>query len=542
MPERRLEGIVAAPGLALGRARIERQPPAMAPVAAAGDVEAEAAALRQAVEKARIELEDLVAVSDGEAAAILAFQTALLEDEALLDPAYLAIAAGAPAVMAVRDAIAAQMAIYETDEDEYFRARAADLADVRDRLVRALTVDGLELAAADVEGTVLVADDLAPSHFLALFARGLKAALLARGSAASHVAMLARSRGLPLLVGLGAQLEAIGPGEELLVDGEAGSVVVAPEAGRLAGWAARLEAGERARDEEAGWRLRPALTRDGQRITVELNVDDPDLVERLDVATCDGIGLVRTEFLYQGAALPDEQRQLDLYARLLRWAAGRPVTIRTLDAGGDKPIVGVTADAERNPFLGLRGLRLCLARPDLFRVQLRALARAAALGPLEVMFPMVTMPEEIDAARALLGEALGALVAEGREARMPRLGMMVEVPAAALAADRFDVEFYSIGSNDLVQYTLAVARDEPAVADLYRPLHPAVLELIGRVIETGRRLDRPVTLCGDMAGDPLAIPALLDLGLERFSVAPAMLGRTKRGIAGRGAASAASDG
>ena len=262
-----------------------------------------------------------------------------------------------------------------------------------------------------------------------------------------------------------------------------------------------------------------------------LNVDDPAALRELDPAHCDGIGLTRTEFLFHGRELPDEERQYQAYAAVLRWAAGRPVIIRTLDAGGDKPIPGVTLDGEVNPFLGLRGLRLALARPEVFRVQLRALARAAALGPLKVMAPMVSVPAEMARFRALFDEVAADLAAAGIEAATPPLGMMVEVPAAALTAGAFEADFLSVGSNDLIQYVMAASRDNAAVASLYDPRSPAVLELIRRVVDAGRARGIEVSLCGEMASDPELVPLLLEAGLRRLSVAPAALGAVKAAIA-----------
>jgi phosphotransferase system enzyme I (PtsI) len=248
---------------------------------------------------------------------------------------------------------------------------------------------------------------------------------------------------------------------------------------------------------------------------------------------CDGIGLVRTEFLFgEGPDLPDEAAQYAVYRRMLQWAGGRPVTIRTLDAGGDKPIAGLTVDGESNPFLGIRGVRLSLARPDVFRVQLRALLRAACHGTLKLMVPMVTRPAELEAVRTLLNEEFAALGRDGIPAAMPELGMMVEVPAAALAIDCFDAAFYSIGSNDLVQYLTAAGRDIGAVADLADPRHPAVLRLIAAVAAHGRATGREVSLCGDAGGDPSLIPDLLGAGIRTLSVAPGLVGAAKLAIAG----------
>jgi phosphotransferase system enzyme I (PtsI) len=274
----------------------------------------------------------------------------------------------------------------------------------------------------------------------------------------------------------------------------------------------------------------PAVTADGVAVGVHINVASPDELASLSPAICDGIGLVRTEFLFSDGLLPDEQTQYRVYRRLAEWADGKPVTIRTLDAGGDKPVTGLTVAAESNPFLGMRGIRLSLAHREIFAVQLRALARAACHGKIRIMLPMVTVPEELEAARVLLDAELTALKAAGIPAESPPLGIMVEVPAAALAIERFDAAFFSIGSNDLTQYVTAAGRDIAAVADLADPLNPAVLRLIRMVAEHGRTSGHEVCLCGDAGGDPDVIEALLRTGLRSLSVTPAALAATKAAI------------
>jgi phosphoenolpyruvate-protein phosphotransferase (PTS system enzyme I) len=334
------------------------------------------------------------------------------------------------------------------------------------------------------------------------------------------------------VLGLGPAFATLRDGTVALLDAERGQLVLDPSPATLGDAQRRLA--EHAANAAAHARFleRPAITADGERVEVLINVDDPALLAAIDPAHTDGIGLTRTEFLFRGPDLPDEARQYRAYADILRWAAGRPVIIRTLDAGGDKPIAGLTPAGESNPFLGLRGLRLSLARPEVFTVQLRALARAAAHGSLKVMAPMVSTPAEFEAFRRLFEVAVDALQAEGLEAALPPLGMMVEVPAAALCASSFDADFMSIGSNDLVQYVMAAGRDIGAVADLYDPGNPAVLELIDRVVDSGERNGVEVSLCGDMASDPALVPRLLELGLRRLSVAPATLGAVKAAVAG----------
>ena len=525
MPRRELIGQPAAPGVALGP--LVRLGAAFAPARAAGSVEQERAALTAAIEAAVADLAELAEQAGGDAAEILEFQIAMLEDEALRDPALSAIAAGAAADAAWVGTLAFQVAEYEAAEDAYFQARAADLRDLSERVLRHLL--GTAEEAAFPPGAIVLADDITPSRFLAADWRGGGIALGA-GSKASHVAMLARARGVPMVVGLG-PVATEGHARAAL-DGAAGRLWLSPDTAdeaRVATLAAEArEAGRAAAD----LLHRPAVTATGQRVLVQINVADPAELDGLDPSLCDGIGLTRTELFFPaGGALPDEETQYSLYRRIVEWAAGRPVTIRTLDAGGDKPIAGLTVPGESNPFLGLRGLRLSLARPEVFCVQLRALARAAVHGTLKVMVPMITVPEELEATRALLDAAMAELAAREVPARRPALGMMVEVPAAALAIERFDAAFFSIGSNDLTQYVTASARDTGAVAALADVRNPAVLRLIAEVAAHGARIGREVSLCGDAAGDVALVPALLKAGITSLSMAPNAVGPVKAAVA-----------
>lgn len=522
-------GRAAAPGLAAGplfelpeSGRINRS---------RGNPQQEASALSAAISQAIAEIATLQQGISGEAVDILEFQLAMLSDDALAEPAMAAIAAGAAAELAWDDTMAAQMADYQSAGDEYFRARAGDLEDMRDRVLRHL------LGVPDVNpppGAIVLAPDLAPSRFLAWDWSTGGGIALTGGSPTSHVAMLARAKGVPMVVGLKIPaLQAGGDSALVLLDGEKGCIRVAPTDTEIAAF-------ERRRKEAAATALqwqaylhRPAMTEAGERVLTQINVADPAELDALDPSICDGIGLVRTEFLFDGRSrLPDEERQYAIYRRIVEWGDGRPVTIRTLDAGGDKPVPGLTDDHESNPFLGLRGIRLSLTRPDIFRVQLRALARAAAAGPLKVMLPMVTIPGEFEAAAAMMREEVAALQRSGTPCRLPDIGIMVEVPAAALAIEQFPAAFFSIGSNDLTQYVTAAARDITSVAALNDPANPAVLALIARVAEYGRQAGRDVSLCGDAGGDPRLIPLLLARGLRNLSMAPAMLARAKAVISG----------
>jgi|HigsolmetaGSP11D_1036233.scaffolds.fasta_scaffold04788_6 phosphotransferase system enzyme I (PtsI) len=523
------EGKVASPGLVTGVLAVQTQDRSPDRVSRpAGD---ERAALAAALAEATVQLQELAGRADAMASEILEFQIALLEDDALIEPALEKIDEGASAAEGWTAVLDAQIVDYETADSAYFRARSADLRDLKERVLRLLT-GGDERRSGVPADSILVADDLTPSGFLEIDWTRVRGAAFLAGSPSSHVAMLARSRGVPLLVNLGVEIGPECDGEPAILDAVEGRLVARPGPSATAEYQARFAERAARTAEEAGYLGRPARTADGRPVSVMINVDDPALLEGADPGHCDGIGLARTEFLFLGeGALPDEETQVAVYGRLLDWAAGRPVTIRTLDAGGDKPVPGLTLIGETNPFLGFRGVRLSLARPDVFKVQLRALARAAARGPARIMLPMVTVPSEYAEARAILNQAVEELRSEGRPHALPALGMMVEVPAAALAIDRFDADFLSIGSNDLVQYVTATSRDDGRLVRLHDPLHPGVLELIERVVAHGRSRGIEVSLCGDMAADPAYLPGLLDTGLDRVSVSVAALARTKAAIA-----------
>ncbi len=476
------------------------------------------------------QLSQLAAGAEDDGAAILAFQIAMLEDESLAAPAFAAIARGTSADQAWRTSLDAEIAGYETADDEHFRARASDLRDIRDRVLAALSSVASEPSLP--AGSIVLAEDLTPSAFLATDWSNGGGIVLTRGSASGHVAMLARSRGVPMIVGMDLDLADFDGRHEALIDGEFGTLCLDPAPATRKSFAERASAASRRQESAESFRTRPAITRDGTPIAVFVNVADPDELETIDPETCDGIGLVRTEFLfYRAGELPNEESQYRVYRRLAEWARGKPVTIRTLDAGADKPIPGLTIDGESNPFLGMRGIRLSLAKPEPFRVQLRAIARAAVHGAVEVMLPMVSVPDELAAAGRYLDQEIEALTTEGVACRRPPLGIMVEVPAAAITVERFDADFFSIGSNDLTQYVMAAARDLDAVATLNDPANPAVMRLIAQVAAHGAAIGRKVSLCGDAGGEPRLIRTLLNAGLRALSVAPTALARTKEAIA-----------
>ena len=493
----------------------------------AGSLVEEAFALRKAIDTASGQIAELAAIAGGEAAQILEFQVALLEDEDFIEEIFAAIGEGDAADVAWRSALDAQIADYNSAEDEYLKARSSDLADLRDRVIMILRGGGGQ-AVRIPGGAVVCADDLPPSRFLEIDWSGGGGLALLRGSPTSHVAMLARARGIPMVVQLGAVPEL---GATALLDGEGATLELDPNSEQLRLFEKRREIHRKSRASARAILRRPTALWRGERIKLFINIQHVDDLAHADGQYADGIGLMRTEFLLtERDGLPDEEAQFAAYDAVLRWAGQRPVTIRTFDAGGDKPVPGFTLDGEANPFLGIRGLRLCLARPEIFAVQLRALARAAVRGNLKVMFPMVTSADELEAGRKLFADIVQRLQADGIAAMLPELGIMVEVPAAALAVSSFKASFFSIGSNDLAQYVLACDRSNGALAPLMDPLHPAVLELIARTAEHGRRAGISVSLCGDMASDPRCLPALLNCGLRELSVTTSALAQIKQTI------------
>jgi phosphotransferase system enzyme I (PtsI) len=519
-------GMTAAPGFARGP--FVRTDQRQVSVRKPGSSYEEEGALRAALAATNDQIAALAGAIGGDAAEILEFQLALLEDESLLEPIFSAIAEGVSADRAWSQVLAEQIADYQAAPDEYLQARAADLTDLRDRVLAALD-GGADTFGKIPAGAVVCAEDMPPSRFLEIdWSAGGGLALL-QGSPASHVAMLARARAIPMIVQLG---DLPDKQATALLDGEQGTLELDPPASRIAAFEARRAAD--ARDSAAARRLLagPPVAWCHETVRLHINIQGLADLSHPDAPYADGIGLMRTEFLFDDpAGLPDEETHFRIYESVLRWAGERPVTIRTVDAGGDKPIRGFTEDGEANPFLGVRGLRLCLRHPQIFAVQLRALARAALHGNLKVMFPMVTVPAEFAAARDLFRRIVDELRATGIAAALPELGIMVEVPAAALTIDAFPASFFSIGSNDLAQYVTACDRTIGALGALIDPLNPGVLELIRRTAEHGRRRGIGVSLCGDMAGDPRCTAALLQCGLRELSMPPPSLSRVKQAIA-----------
>ena len=366
-------------------------------------------------------------------------------------------------------------------------------------------------------------------------AQGVLAVVTTTGSALSHSAILARSLHLPLIVGASHALQWLNDGDVIVVDGGTGTVIREPNAADLKAHQQRVNAYKREHKQLNRLRREPTRTLDGADIKLWANAESRDDVAEAHALGAAGVGLYRTEFLFLGThELPDEDTQFRAYRDLILGLTGRTATIRTLDLGADKADdTGLALRNEENPALGLRGIRLSMSRREIFRTQLRAILRASGYGPLRVLLPMISGREEIRAARALMDEVANELRAEGQAiaSHIP-LGAMIEVPSAAIALTTFirEIDFLSVGTNDLVQYVLAADRNNEYLGDLYSPLHPALLHLLHDVLRTGARHDKPVAICGEMAGDPSFTPLLLALGLEEFSLHPGTLLEVRRAI------------
>ena len=522
-------GHVASRGIAIGKAvmiqhRIHDQRPA-------DSIETESGLLLDSIESVKTALSALIRNADKDIADVLEFQLALVQDKTLIDPALAAIRDGSSAPSAWVQTIDDQLRHYNESDNAYFQERSSDLADLKQQVLNHLHHETESLPTLS-EDTVIVADDLAPSDFAMLDRRYCKGIALKKGSINSHVALVARSRRIPMLVGL--QSIAIKADSTTILDAIEGRLIGEPSQEVLAEFRRRMAIEERQIKAQQKYLTAVPTLPSGERIYVDINVGSLDDLKQVSAEHCDGIGLVRTEFLFTGAAeMPDEETQFQAYKKLVEWAGDKPVTVRTLDAGGDKPIAGLSEKNESNPFLGVRGIRLSMLNLDIFRNQLRALVRASTFGNLRIMLPMVTIPGELENARRLLAEILEQLRGSDPKLERPPLGIMVEVPAVALCIDDFDADFFSIGSNDLIQYVTACDRGEPKIAHLYRGANRAVFELIRKTIDCGRSAGKPVSLCGDMAAQPDYIDALVDLGLRHFSVSPADLARVKATLCAR---------
>jgi len=536
-------GVGVSPGVAVGRAlpwhpgsepQPQRTPrPGATPADEIGRFETARSAARDELRLLRARLMTTLGESH---AAILDAQSLLVDDPALVVEVEESLRKdGVSASFAVHATIESYLARFNDIEDRYLRDRAGDLRDLQRRLVRLLEpVPGTDAPPPDGP-IVVVAPAIGPSDTVALARDGVVALAADHGGPTSHTAILAQAFGLPAVIGLGDVASGVRVGAIVIVDGDRGEIVIDPEPARLVEARAQHDLWVTREDAWAATRDLPTVTRDGVEVILRANVEFPDeaaVAMRFGAA---GIGLYRSEFLFVARAphLPVEEDHYRTYRDLADRVAPHPVVVRTLDLGGEKYFHEVLERAEPNPVLGLRGLRLCLKRPEIFVPQLRALLRASAHANIRVLLPLVTSVEEIREVRRIMAREAETLRGAGAQCRpdVP-LGVMIETPAAAMTADLLarEVDFLSIGTNDLIQYALAVDRSNESVSALYEPLHPAVLRMIRFVVRAAKAANVPLSLCGEMAASPELVPTLLGLGLRELSVPPRAVPRVREAI------------
>jgi len=522
-----LEGIAASSGIAMAKAyRLEEPNLTVSKKEITGHQE-EIARFDQAIEKAKEELEKIknhakVNLGDDKAA-IFEAHLLVLSDPELLNPVKDKIQTeSVNAEFAMKETADMFISMFEAMDNEYMKERAADIRDVTKRVIGHLL--GVEIPNPSLisEEVIIIAEDLTPSDTAQLNRQYVKAFTTDIGGRTSHSAIMARSMEIPAVVGTKKATSSIENGSFVIVDGLDGKVIIDPNEETMEEYKKKKEQYEKQKEEWAKLVDEKTVSKDGHHVELAANIGTPDDVKGVLENGGEGIGLYRTEFLYMGRdTLPTEEEQFEAYKTVLEKMNGKPVVVRTLDIGGDKELPYLDLPKEMNPFLGFRAIRLCLEMQDMFRTQLRALLKASTYGNLKIMFPMIATIDEFRQAKAILLEEKEKLQNEGIQVSEDiEVGMMVEIPSTAVLADQFakEVDFFSIGTNDLIQYTMAADRMNERVSYLYQPYNPAIIRLIHLVIEAAHKEGKWVGMCGEMAGDSIAIPILLGLGLDEFSM------------------------
>ncbi len=538
-PELERRGISASPGIVIGtafvrngdRVRVPRR--VVEPAAVEGEVKRFDRALADTRRELRSFKADIAKKMGEDHARIFDAHLLILDDAMLTDETGAVIRTerlnAAAAFEKVIDRIIDSIAGIE---DEYLKERTIDVRDVKKRVIQHLLGGNHGSGSKPSEPSVIVAHDLAPSDTAQLDRSTVLAYATDLGGRTSHTAIIARSQGVPAVVGLENFIEHVDSGDTVIVDGNAGTVIVNPLPATLETYRQEIDRFQQLEEQLLTLTGYPAQTLDGRSFTLCANIDSPDEVESAIDHGGQGVGLFRTEYYFISQDyLPTEEEQYKVYRAVAEKMDDKPVIIRTLDIGGDKIAGYLNRSPELNPFLGWRGIRFCLTRKDIFKTQLRAIYRASAHGNVKIMFPMISQVEEIVRAKEICAEVRAELERERYKiAHHVDLGMMVETPSAVALADHFarEVSFFSIGTNDLIQYTMAVDRGNSKIAHLYQHLHPSILRLLRLAVEAARRRKVKVSVCGEMAGDPLAVPILIGLGIDEFSVSPNVIPEVKR--------------
>lgn len=523
------KGIAGSEGIAAGRAYVYKNEQAEIDKASisAESITVELNRLDEGIRNSKAQLEELkvrvAAELDEGKAQIFEAHMMMLEDPEFVDAIKTAIKTDlANAAYAVLKTADFYISIFENIEDAYMRERAADIKDISSRLIRniaGVSLQGLSGIGAPV---IVVAHDLTPSDTALMNKHLVLGFTTDIGGGTSHTAIMARSLGIPAVLGMGDISRKISDGDYVIIDGLEGLVIINPDNEQQAEYKQKIREYREYRENLENQAYLPAVTIDGRRVEIAGNIGTPEDIDSVRTNGGDGVGLFRTEFLYMNRnALPTEEEQYDEYRKAAVGLEGKPIIIRTLDIGGDKKLSYLPLPEEMNPFLGWRAIRICLERKDIFKTQLRAILRASISGNILIMFPMISGVGEVREAKKVLEEAKTELRSENiRFDENIKVGIMVEIPSAAMTADVIakEVDFFSIGTNDLCQYSLAVDRMNPKVSKLYQPLHPGILRLIKNVIDESHKHGKFTGMCGEMAGSIEACVILLGLGLDEFSM------------------------
>lgn len=533
-----LVGVPASPGFAMGRSFqvISRELTVVEETISESRVQTEEQVFLKAVERTSKEINQIKEISETRTGVydslIFATHLMILQDPGLVNGVLDMIRKGHKnARWAVHVVLGDYIDRFGKIDSPAMRDKAADLRDLYNRLMAAMENSEPALAEVSSEnGAVLVAHEIMPSFLMSLKPGQAQALLMDTGGRTSHVAILARSLQIPVVSGLRDVASRVKSGDTVIVDGTDGRVIVNPNDDDIRKFHERQEVYERQRRELFTMRRLEPMTRDGKYITLHANIELPSEAEKVMDYGATGIGLYRSEFLFFQNSAPSEEEQTEAYKRILNTMAPCPVTIRTLDAGGDKLVEGLSAANEANPFMGWRSIRVCLSREDIFRTQLKALLLANEKGNLRILLPMISGLDELRKAKACIRSCIAELEAKGHKCAAVKVGVMIEVPAAVMMVNLLakEADFFSIGTNDLIQFTLAVDRTNELITDMFQPHHPAVLNMIYNTIMAAHREGIPVAVCGEMSSDPLSVLLLVGLGVDELSMTPWCVMATKK--------------